>query len=45
MNSTFKQQLRMQNGPEGPPPVATPWASFYMSKGVTNSGVQHIAEV
>jgi hypothetical protein len=36
MNSTFKKQLRMHNGPESPIPYALGLLLYV--KGVTNSG-------
>ena len=44
MNSTFKQRLRMQNGPESPPCSYALGLLLYV-QGVANSGVQYIQEV
>jgi hypothetical protein len=45
MNSTFEQQLRMQNGLESPPPCSYALGLLLYVQGVTNSGVQYIQEV
>ena len=45
MNSTFKQHLRMQNGPEGTPPYSYALGLLLYVEGVTNSGAQYIQEV
>ena len=37
MNNTFEQQLRMQNGPEGPPPYSYALSLLLYVEGISNS--------
>jgi hypothetical protein len=45
VNSMFEQQLRMQNGPESPPPCSYALGLLLYVQGVTNGCIQYIQEV